>query len=315
MRLMYSIRKRKFLFLFLILFTTACNGGNGSDKKIVTTSIYLVEDVIADQLKIESVSFADNNNLTNPENSTITIADNDSMVFELDYGNNNYSITFADTTYMTDLSYLQWPENFSFSIIEIADMPRDKWWLADKINENIKQAMTSWVRGKVIYPDEFELSINCHTARYFSFVNAFNYYYPRAEVINDFITIDMITGERVFLNDLIEINDEFVSFLKNNQDKLSGPDYQTWTPGPADLNSYTNAELLEELHQCSLTQEQVIENGYGSIEETIGPLIFRKSFFLREGMLVIVFGDSGGGGSYITLDVNDIEQFLKVEKW
>jgi hypothetical protein len=39
----------------------------------------------------------------------------------------------------------------------------------------------------------------------------------------------------------------------------------------------------------------------------------KATFHVQNGLLYITF--DGSGGSTITLDVDDIEKFLKVEKW
>jgi hypothetical protein len=132
------------------------------------------------------------------------------------------------------------------------------------------------------------------------------------DFINDYITIDLLTGQRVFLSDLVEINEEFIKYLQENTDKVKEPPHPLWQ-GVPDLNEYSHIELLEELNKCSYTQEQVIQNGYFSISDSIGSLLFRNSFFLRKGMLVIILEQ--GGESFITFDVDDLEPFLKVNKW
>ena len=71
---------------------------------------------------------------------------------------------------------------------------------------------------------------------------------------------------------------------------------------------------MEELNKCSYTQEEVIQEGYYPVEGSIGSLLFRNSFFVREGMLVITLYQ-GGDERFVTLDVDDIEDFLKVDKW
>lgn len=55
---------------------------------------------------------------------------------------------------------------------------------------------------RVINADGVEISINCHSSRYLSFVNCFVYESRRIDVVNDYITIDILTGQRVFLSDV-----------------------------------------------------------------------------------------------------------------
>ncbi|MDL2302212.1 hypothetical protein LJC58_07650 [Lachnospiraceae bacterium OttesenSCG-928-D06] len=219
-----------------------------------------------------------------------------------------YSIIFVNTSKIKDLL---WSEEFSFDIIQIEDMSKETASLEDTINTNIKEAMTSWIEGKIFNVDSVDLTITCHSSRYLSFVNSFVYESNQVDVINDYVTIDILTGQRVYLCDLVEINEEFVTYLQENPDKIKTPPQPLWQG--IDLSEYSPSELLEALDKCSYTQEELIRNGYYSIEESIGSLLFRNSFFLRNGKLVITIEQ--GGESFITLDVEDIEDFLKVDKW
>ena len=220
----------------------------------------------------------------------------------------NYSISFKNTS---ELYGLPWnADDFAFNIIRVKDMINFDF--QNTVNDNIEMAMTSWVGGRVVHADRVNLSITCHSSRYLSFINSFIYESRRVDVINDFITIDMQTGQRVFLNDLIEINEEFARFLQVNQHKIKTPPEPMWQ-APPDLFLFSTSELLEELYKCSYTEEQWIEDGYYSLDDSIGSLIFKNSFFLREGQLVITI--EKGGEGYITLDIADIDRFLKVEPW
>ena len=220
----------------------------------------------------------------------------------------NYSISFKNTS---ELYGLPWnADDFAFNIIRVKDMINLDF--QNMVNDNIEMAMTSWVGGRVEHSDRVNLSITCHSSRYLSFINSYIYESQRVDVINDFITMDMQTGQRVFLNDLIEINEEFARYLQVNQYKIKEPPEPMWQT-PPDLFLFSTSELLEELYKCSYTEEQWIEDGYCSLDDSIGSLIFKNSFFVREGQLVITI--EKGGEKYITLDIADIDRFLKVEPW
>ncbi|MDL2302215.1 hypothetical protein LJC58_07665 [Lachnospiraceae bacterium OttesenSCG-928-D06] len=222
---------------------------------------------------------------------------------------NYYTLSFSNTSKLSDLI---WRDDLSFEMIQIKDMPEEKLQLQKFINANIKSAMTSWIGGRVVNAETVELSITCHSDRYLSFVNSFAYVSNRVDYINDYITIDMLTGERVLLNDLLEVDEQFVRYLKENVDKIKAPPNPLWQ-APPKISEYTMDELLIELKKCSYTQEQLIEEGNRDLSDTIESLLFKNSFFLREGILVIIIEQ--GGESFITLDVEDIEDFLKVDKW
>ena len=136
-------------------------------------------------------------------------------------------------------------------------------------------------------------------------------------LVKDYITIDVKSGKRVMLNDLVEINKEFIEHIqKSDIAKVSertilsdDRDEEIWEY----LKSIEVDDLLRKFEQCSLTQEQVIQDGYFHIENSIEALVFRNSFYLKNNSIIIVlqFGEE----LHITLHLDDIVDFLKVEKW
>lgn len=233
--------------------------------------------------------------------------------------NKEYIIAFRNSSDFfardgEELKNFEWSDEFSFPVIQLQNMNDSS--VAEIANENIKKAMTSWIDGKVIKPSSVDLSIYCHSEEYLSFVNTFEYASHRVDYIRDYITIDMKTGKRVMLNDLIEVNEAFVKHIQeDNIVKASEYSAETLDTAEERLREYLKemepSDLLKKLEECSLTQEQVIEDGYAPIEETIGPLLFRSSFFLQNNTLVIIFE----GEVYLTISLDDITEFLKVEKW
>lgn len=230
-----------------------------------------------------------------------------------------YIITFRNSSDFYVLKGSQpenvyWSNEFSFPVIQLRNMQDTV--VTEITNENIEKAMTSWISGKVVKPSSVDLSIYCHSEKYLSFVNSFKYASRRVDYIKDYITIDMKTGKRVMLNDLVEVNEAFVEHIQeDNIAKASEYSVETLDTDEEKLWEYLKemepSDLLKKLEECSLTQEQVIEAGYAPIDETIGPLVFRNSFFLQNNTLVIVLD----GDLYITLCLDDITDFLKVEKW
>ncbi|GLC81716.1 hypothetical protein [Lacrimispora brassicae] len=232
--------------------------------------------------------------------------------FAIEYTNelaNEYTISFYNSS---RLSHLPWSNDFSFDTINVQNMFDTS--LQDRINENIRQAMTSWIEGKVVNATSVDLYIYCHNEKYLSFANSFEYSDRRLDYIKDYITIDMKTGNRVMLNNLVRIDAEFVEHIQKTN--LVKESINSMAYGGAEgnweyLNKFTIDELINELEECSYTQKQVIQEGYATVDESLGPLILRKSFYLRDGKLVIVLDYD----KHITLNLDDISDFLKVEKW
>lgn len=217
-----------------------------------------------------------------------------------------YTISFRNTPMRHD--NLKWKNNISYRIVELRHMSDSS--LEDAINKSIEEAMTSWISGFVLNADSANLEIYCHSSRYLSFLSSLLYKSKRLDYIHDYITIDLTTGKRVMLDDLIEINEEFVKYIQKNkivkqsrsEIRYGGDSEELWET----LNEYTTDELLDELKKCSKTQQQLIEEG-GSLRD------WRNSFYLKENQLVIVISYLGGE-QHFTFDIDDISDFLKVEK-
>lgn len=224
--------------------------------------------------------------------------------------NSDYTIGFRNSSSITNWSL---KDKISFNLIELYNMP-DK--TIEKVaNESIENAMTSWIGGKVLLASSIDLFIHCHTSSYLSFKNTFEYSSGRLTYLEDYITIDVKTGKRVMLNDLVVINREFVEHIqKNNLAIGSGraEQYDSIAENIWDyLNKFTSDDLLNEIKECSKTQDVIIQEAVYTIDESIGRFLFRNSFYLQSNKLILVLE----GNIHITFYLDDIEDFLKVEKW
>lgn len=237
-----------------------------------------------------------------------TTSCNTSKRYSLSEGN-EYSLSIIDPLSTDELN---WSNNISFKIIKLENMSDSE--IQKVANTSITQAMTAWISGSILGASSVNLHVHCHNGEYLSFQNSLAYRARRLDYIEDYVTVDMKTGKRVMLNDLVRIDEEFVKYIQKynviqpstNSLRYGEPEY-LWEY----INSMPGEELLKELEACSDTQEQVIENGYFSIEDSIEALIFRNSFYLQPGKLTIVLKNE----SHITIDTDDIEDFLRVEKW
>lgn len=238
-----------------------------------------------------------------------TNIENESKPVEKSEESNYYSITLINTS---DIKGIAWSDELSFDVIQIEYSPEEDGQFQNTVNETIKTAATSWIKGKVLKAYDVDLTITCFSPKYLSFINSFAYEGQVVDYIKDYVTIDMRTGKRIYLSDLIDINKEFVNFLQGDTYRIIEPPHPMWQ-SVSSLLDYSYSELLEELNKCSYTQEQWIKSDYYSISNSIGSLLFKNSFFLREGMLVITLEQ--GGEKYLSLDVDDLEPFLKVDKW
>ena len=189
--------------------------------------------------------------------------------------------------------------------------------LSEKINATILDASTEWVSEQVLeqiagisYPQ-----ILSHSSRYFSFGIWIGSNTQRVISFLYEVTIDMQTGERVMLNDLIDINDEFLDLLYEGS-VLYGTDFSdlfSWYEIPEstreEIQKRSRDELLEMLDECSTPLSE-----YSFDEDLLMSLFyFHGSFHVASGKLYIFFGDAQN--TAIMLNLDDIEEFLKVPKW
>lgn len=229
-----------------------------------------------------------------------------------------YVITIKDTGYIEDVP---WENEFSFDYIQVERMADS--FVEENANREIEKAATSWIKGVYSSASEVYLDIYDHSDRYLSMGNRFAYTsFERRDFVCSYITIDMKSGKRVMLNDLVEINTAFAEHIQNNNlakeseraevMEFDSVEENLWEY----LKEFTPDELLDVLEECSKTQEQAIEDNkiYENGYENIGPLMYRSSFYLRSGKLVIVIGNAQGG-VHITFELDDIRDFLKVEPW
>ena len=167
--------------------------------------------------------------------------------------------------------------------------------LEDTINENLKKAfLLDWLSKKIQYCDcafvtvEYNsndlLSVSVCYKNLFDFFTWFEIYH----------TIDMRTGDILYLNDIVEVDEEFVDLLFTE-----GIIHPANYPCPTDVSSYDKGEILERLQICS---------------ETYDDYHYRKpTFYLGNQRLYFTAIFSDIDIFYVELD--DIEDKLKIEKW
>ena len=207
----------------------------------------------------------------------------------------SYAILYIDSSDLLTLNDVPWADDFSFSIIQVEGM--EDTTLQKQINENIQYAMTHWIEesfyieGVVILEQDYKPTVYLQSDRFLSFSNDLFYSFSRrTDRVYDVITIDMRTGEKIMLNDLVNINTLFVERIIE-MDKLGIL--------PTDAG-----ELLKTLSPVSL-----------NIDEAM----FITSFYLKGNQLIITPHRDGGllleELYHIAIDLNEISEFLLVEKW
>ena len=225
---------------------------------------------------------------------------------------NNYRMRIS---YLESFPGFEHLSPYSIGVLEVFGMADTA--LERKINDLLYSASTSWAKGAAVSEIGFAPDIYCHTPRYLCVLTL--HHYEISDFNNnifDFITVAMLTGERIFLNDLINISDDFITLLKTQPIAQASGDEMFFDGVAENLREWLAEmpfdELKERLVECSKTQQEVIDAGYGSIEETIGPLVFRNTFYIEPGKLVLMLG---GMASKVTINIEDIKDYLLVDAW
>ena len=224
-------------------------------------------------------------------------------------------------TYKTQTKSYVLPEtshgrsDYEMNIIQVCNM-NDK-ALQSKINDTLITSSASWIYGIMLESKAESPLIIYQTKRYLSIRNEFVFISSRFyDRVIEFITIDMVSGDRVFLNDIIRVNEEFIKLIKQHNIVVASENTQQFDGNAGALwkwlSEMPNNELRTRLEDCSKEQQTIIDIGPFTLDDSIGNLIFRNTFFIEEGKLVLVFEELD---KRVTLDLDVIEPFLLVDKW
>lgn len=123
-------------------------------------------------------------------------------------------------------------------------------------------------------------------------------------------TINMKTGEPLYLCDLIKIDDEFINliktsgFLKSTRNMLEGGGIENYTYTQEFLDKIDKTTIKENLDKCSeaYSEENFFDKG---------------TFYLKHNRIYFlnIFGGVPVDFLESYIELNDIEQYLKVDKW
>ena len=206
-------------------------------------------------------------------------------------------------------------DDFEMYIVQVHGMCDEQ--LQSRINEALISASTSWIDGSML-GGEAALPIIYHqSSRYLSIRNIFEFEMSRIYAfVCDYITIDISTGTRVFLNDLVNTNDEFIELIRQPGIALASENTMQFDGNAENLWKWLAempvSEIERRLADCSRDQQAIIDESNFSLDGSIGSVLFRDNFYIEQDKLILVFG---GWDLRVTLALESIEQFLLVEKW
>ena len=204
--------------------------------------------------------------------------------------------------------------------------------LARRVNGTIITYMTAWITdlynewGYVEImnrlPNNF--SVFVYSYRYYSFVSIYRNTALPGHFIADYITIDMQTGQRVMLHDLIDLSDEFIHLLHTGR-IVRGFDYDmafldysseflwSW------IEEMSFEELRERVDGISMTMMDALDSARNRptlcpISDALARIEERNNFYIAPGRLVLVFW-RGSIEYHLTIHLDDIADYLLVDPW
>jgi len=125
----------------------------------------------------------------------------------------------------------------------------------------------------------------------------------------DFITIDIQNQQRVMLNDLIDISDDFLSFLQTQNIAIAMDGHFTGDEFDVSRNS---KELWIWLAEMPFDDLRMRIDEMSMTMDEAG--IHRNNFYIEPGRIVLMFWD-GNWVTFFAICLDDISEFLLVNPW
>ena len=213
--------------------------------------------------------------------------------------------------YETYIIPYQLTEDDSFECIQVREMEDEQ--LQQKINESFMMVMP-YMRSFWLLADHtsYETTIHLQTPKYLSVEYHFETYYAvndtRLNSVRVGVLVDMETGEIVYLDDLVRLDEEFAEYFIK-KDVARREKWSVWTAEEmtelankiyADMGAFSVLQIFMDLSKEKESRVHEV-NAKGGIY-----------FYLEEGCLVYNHGD---GLVRTRIDLKDIKDFLKVEMW
>lgn len=215
------------------------------------------------------------------------------------YNTNVYKVYEKEYT-----AYNKQDKPFIVKYAQISDLGNKS--LEAKINQTLKSSITEWINKDCEWMEKSQITIKRKTSQYLSLCYTIEWKNSQGE---DFmstytrigVTVDIQTGDRVYLNDLIKDTDG----LKR---KLEKYDYGNEFSPPID-----SEEADKILHEASISESKYLEEiyqndpyAYDEIKDEIGS---KTSFYLTDNKLVITRNEYDLNDVYI-----DFEQEIRARE-
>lgn len=152
--------------------------------------------------------------------------------------------------------------------------------LENKVNQTLKESITQWINENCEWMEKSEIVVKCKNSKYLSLCYVIEWNNPQKNgYMRIGITMDMKTGHRVYLNDLIKDTDSL-------KQKLLDYTYGTEFSPPID-----SEEADSIIHRASISEAKYLEEIYKDDQYVynyiISYLTVKSSFYLTDNKLVI----------------------------
>lgn len=176
-------------------------------------------------------------------------------------------------------------ENIPFSVkyLQISGLGNEN--LENYINQTLKLSMTEWINENCEWMNKFKADVKYKTPQYLSLCYTIEWEntqgsdYP-STLMRLGVTIDMQTGERVYLEDLIKDSIGTTSLKQRIMNFTNG------ISPPID-----SKEADKIIHEASMSEKKYYEEEFQTnsdvYNELKGVLLHKSSFYLQENTLVI----------------------------
>lgn len=208
--------------------------------------------------------------------------------------NNNYEIQFVDNYVLPNVEISD--DKFIALVPYVEYEQLEESELEEKINATFRDASTNWITDEVVdvYENVLCPAVYCHTRNYLSVGQTYESRENKhSHYIEDYITVDMQTGNQMFLDDIMDV-DKLCSFLLEGQQYSASRfafslDQKDANEGiRAVIKEYSKDEMKNMLKQCSMEQKEFYNWVYEPQKGKYPSLQQRANFYLQNTQLVII---------------------------
>lgn len=202
-------------------------------------------------------------------------------------------------------------EDYDFNCIQVKGM--DDLELQDKINRRLKMPLIYFEnKGEITEYryTAYEPIIHLQSSRYLSVENTFQLIRNGCvmETISKYATVDMETGELMYLDDFIRLDEDFAKAVQSGK-ILKRDAYLSWTS--KEMTDIINSRFVEmEVHDIEIYYIGFLKGRllwYLDTGDSGG-----AEFYLEEGYIAYNYND---GLVDTKIKASDVRELLKVEEW